>query len=177
MEAVGSRGLISATTQHLAQHTARQTRLKRTWADRVAPVAWMPGEFPRDQGQQQRASWGTGLSHPCGHWALGQVPWLSRAPPRILPVGNKKPRAPGCTAVGAALGVQGSCLTQDRAEPSQDWRSRGPEEGAAGTASRGSPSLPMGMFVSLGRAITQGAEPPPKHMGCLPGYGLAALAS
>lgn len=56
------------------------------------------------------------------------------------------------------------------------WRSRGPEEGKAGAPSRGSPSLPMGTYVSPGRAIIQGAEPPPKHMERLPGCGLAASA-
>lgn len=50
---------------------------------------------------------GDGLSRPCGHLALGQVPWLSHAPPRALPVGNKKPRAPGCRAVGGCTGSSG----------------------------------------------------------------------
>lgn len=122
----------------------------------------MPGEFPRDQGQQRRASWGTGLSHPCGHWALGQVPWLSRAPPRILPVGNKKPRAPGCRAVGAVLGVRGSCLTQDRAEPSVGTGGAGglrKEElsrlEGQPLSSHGHVCLPRQSRHSRGRAATQ----------------------
>lgn len=64
MEAFGSRGLISATTQHLVQGTAHskadKTEMDLGWQG----GSWMLGEFPQDQGQQWRARWGTGLSHP-----------------------------------------------------------------------------------------------------------------
>ena len=102
---------------------------------------------------------------------------LHCTPPRALPVGNKQPRAPGCRAVGGCAGSSG-VLPDPGPSRAQcgGWRSRGPEEGGAGAPSRGSPSLPMGTYVSPGRAIIQGAEPPPKHMEHLPGCGLAASA-
>ena len=185
MEAVGSRGLISATTQHLVQGTAHskadKTETDLGWQGSSCGLdAW---RVPTRTGAAAESQLGDWVHPPL--WALGTRAGALALPCTTQNSAHGKQEAQGSWLQGATVapsqGHAGSSGVLPDPGPSRaqcrDWSSRGPEEGGAGAASRGSPSLLVGMYVSLGRAIIQGAELSPKHMGCLPGYGLAALAS
>lgn len=99
------------------------------WAGGGAPAGRLPCDFPQGQGQQQASQVGDRTrprgAHPCGHLALGNVPWVSQAPRALCPL---ETRSPSCwPGLLWPWGCQGLCWESrapawSRTEQSPEWR-------------------------------------------------------